>query len=211
MQVLKFLKSDRQCIGVSPGAREATGRRGLPDVADMGRRGAIGPLAQGNAEKSLPACNLNRSRAVESRESQIRTVGCVTRSMPVAASRPYWKGYLKLSLVSCPIALYSAASAQERVSFRQINRKTGNRLRQQLVDDATREPVDSPDKARGYEYMRRIPTSSSRTRKLRRSRSRATTRSRSTVSFRARRSTSAISRLLITLCRTTRSARTPSR
>jgi DNA end-binding protein Ku len=67
------------------------------------------------------------------------------------APRPYWKGYLKLSLVSCPIALYSAASATEKVSFRQINKKTGNRLRQQLVDEVTRQPVEAADKGRGYE------------------------------------------------------------
>jgi DNA end-binding protein Ku len=67
------------------------------------------------------------------------------------APRPNWKGYLKLSLVSCPIALYPAASASERISFRQINRKTGNRLRQQLVDAETGEPVDREDRARGYE------------------------------------------------------------
>jgi DNA end-binding protein Ku len=67
------------------------------------------------------------------------------------APRANWKGYLKLSLVSCPIALYPAVSAAERVSFRQINKKTGNRLRQQLVDDETREPVDSEDRGRGYE------------------------------------------------------------
>ena len=70
----------------------------------------------------------------------------------MAAARPYWKGYLKLSLVSCPIAVHSASSSGERVSFRQINRKTGNRLRQQLVDEVTRDPVESADKARGYEY-----------------------------------------------------------
>ncbi len=67
------------------------------------------------------------------------------------APRAYWKGYLKLSLVSCPIALNPATSASERISFRQINRKTGNRLRQQLVDDVTREPVDAADKGRGFE------------------------------------------------------------
>jgi DNA end-binding protein Ku len=67
------------------------------------------------------------------------------------APRAYWKGYLKLSLVSCPIALNPATSASERLSFRQINRKTGNRLRQQLVDDVTREPVETADKARGFE------------------------------------------------------------
>jgi DNA end-binding protein Ku len=69
----------------------------------------------------------------------------------VAPPRPYWKGYLKLSLVSCPIALYAATSSSERVSFRQINRKTGNRLRQQLIDDVTREPVEAGEKGRGYE------------------------------------------------------------
>jgi DNA end-binding protein Ku len=72
----------------------------------------------------------------------------------VAPGRPYWKGYLKLALVSCPIALYTASSSSERVSFRQINKKTGNRLRQQLVDEVTREPVEAEDKGRGYEYAK---------------------------------------------------------
>jgi DNA end-binding protein Ku len=72
----------------------------------------------------------------------------------MAPGRPYWKGYLKLALVSCPIALYTASSSSERVSFRQINKKTGNRLRQQLVDEVTREPVEGEDKGRGYEYSK---------------------------------------------------------
>jgi len=67
------------------------------------------------------------------------------------APRAYWKGYLKLSLVSCPIALYPAASSAERVSFNRINKKTGNRLKQQLVDAETGEPVDKEDVGRGYE------------------------------------------------------------
>src|SRR3954454_4952734 len=70
------------------------------------------------------------------------------------APRPYWKGYLKLSLVSCPIALYPATSAGERVSFRQINKRTGNRLRQQLVDEVTRDVVEAHDKGRGYEIAK---------------------------------------------------------
>src|ERR1700732_5571429 len=69
----------------------------------------------------------------------------------MAPGRPYWKGYLKLALVSCPIPLYTAASSSERISFRQINKKTGNRLRQQLVDEVTREPVETTDKGKGYE------------------------------------------------------------
>ncbi|MDB5555185.1 MAG: Non-ous end joining protein Ku, partial [Rhizobium sp.] len=69
-------------------------------------------------------------------------------------SRPYWKGHLQLSLVSCPIALYSASSSGERVAFRQINKKTGNRLRQQLIDEETQKPVSAEDKGRGYEYAK---------------------------------------------------------
>jgi DNA end-binding protein Ku len=72
----------------------------------------------------------------------------------MGAARAYWKGYLKLSLVSCPIALYTGTSSTERVSFRQINKKTGNRLRQQLVDEITRDPVEPEDKGRGYEYAK---------------------------------------------------------
>jgi len=70
---------------------------------------------------------------------------------PVPASRPYWKGYLKLSFVSCPIALYPAISAAERISFRQVNRRTGHRLKQKLFDSVTGEAVDAADKTRGYE------------------------------------------------------------
>jgi len=67
------------------------------------------------------------------------------------ASRAYWKGFLKLSFVSCPIALYPATSAAERVSFRQVNRRTGHRLKHKLVDSVTGEAVDASDKARGYD------------------------------------------------------------
>jgi DNA end-binding protein Ku len=66
-------------------------------------------------------------------------------------SRAFWKGYLKLSFVSCPIALYPAISAAERLSFRQVNRRTGHRLKRKLVDSVTGEAVDSSNKARGYE------------------------------------------------------------
>jgi DNA end-binding protein Ku len=72
-------------------------------------------------------------------------VSVCVRSVPPRAS---WKGYLKLSLVSCPIALYPAA---ERVSFNRINKKTGNRLKQQLVDAETGETVEKEDIGRGYE------------------------------------------------------------
>src|SRR5437588_7927317 len=68
--------------------------------------------------------------------------------------RPYWKGYLRLALVSCPIALHAACSTAERITFRQINKTTGNRLRQQLIDEETREPVGPEHKGRGYEIAK---------------------------------------------------------
>jgi Ku protein len=70
------------------------------------------------------------------------------------APRAYWKGYLKLSLVSCPIALFPASSSSERVSFNRINSKTGNRLKQQMVDAESGEPVAKEDITRGYEYAK---------------------------------------------------------
>jgi DNA end-binding protein Ku len=70
------------------------------------------------------------------------------------APRPYWKGYLKLSLVSCPVALYPASSRSERIALHQINRQTGHRLRQQMIDEITGDVVDKEDKGRGYEVSR---------------------------------------------------------
>lgn len=68
--------------------------------------------------------------------------------MPVC--RPYWKGYLKLSFVSCPIALYSAISAAERISFRRVNRRTGHPSNRNSSIPLLAKP-DAADKARGYE------------------------------------------------------------
>jgi len=67
------------------------------------------------------------------------------------AARAYWKGSLKLSLVSCPVLLYPATTASEKTRFHMINRETGNRLKQQMVDAETGDVVESEDKARGYE------------------------------------------------------------
>lgn len=70
------------------------------------------------------------------------------------APRPYWKGYLKLSLVSCSVALFPAASRSDRISFHWLNRETGNRLRQQMVDSDTNEPVEREERARGYQLAK---------------------------------------------------------
>src|ERR1700731_296264 len=68
--------------------------------------------------------------------------------------RAYWKGSLKLSLVSCPVALYSAITSVEKTHFHMINRETGNRLKQQMVDAETGDVVEGDQKARGYELKK---------------------------------------------------------
>lgn len=70
------------------------------------------------------------------------------------APRPNWKGYLKLSLVSCPVALFPATTTSERVSFRTLNRHTGNRVRRQFVDDGSGDPVETTDQIKGYEVAK---------------------------------------------------------
>lgn len=67
------------------------------------------------------------------------------------APRANWKGYLKLSLVSCPIALFPVASATERISFHLVNRATGHRLRQQYVDSVNGDLVEREERVRGYQ------------------------------------------------------------
>jgi DNA end-binding protein Ku len=70
------------------------------------------------------------------------------------APRAYWNGSLKLSLVTCPIALYPASTQAEKTHFHQINTKTGHRLKQQLVDEQTGRVVDKDHKGRGYELSK---------------------------------------------------------
>ncbi|MDF2970077.1 MAG: repair protein [Microvirga sp.] len=70
------------------------------------------------------------------------------------AARANWKGYLRLSLVSCPIALYPATSESEKVRFNQLNKNTGNRIRYSKVDAETGEEVDSEDIIKGYQVSK---------------------------------------------------------
>jgi DNA end-binding protein Ku len=68
------------------------------------------------------------------------------------AARANWKGYLKLSLVSCAFALYPAASSSTRVRFSTLNRETGNRVKRQYVDAGKGEPVQDEQQVKGYEF-----------------------------------------------------------
>jgi Ku protein len=70
------------------------------------------------------------------------------------APRAYWKGTLKLSLVSCPVVLYPASTTVEKTRFHMINRETGNRLKQQMVDAETGDIVEGDQKGRGYELRK---------------------------------------------------------
>jgi DNA end-binding protein Ku len=70
------------------------------------------------------------------------------------APRAYWKGSLKLSLVSCPVVLYPASTTVEKTRFHMINKETGNRLKQQMVDSETGDVVESDQKGRGYELSK---------------------------------------------------------
>lgn len=67
------------------------------------------------------------------------------------APRAYWKGYLRLSLVSCPIQLFPAATEREKVRFHQLNRDTGNRIRYKKVDAESGDEVAAEDIVKGYE------------------------------------------------------------
>jgi Ku protein len=72
----------------------------------------------------------------------------------MAPPRAYWKGSLKLSLVTCPVVLYPAATSVEKTKFHMINRETGNRLKQQMVDAETGDVVEKEQKGRGYEISK---------------------------------------------------------
>jgi DNA end-binding protein Ku len=67
------------------------------------------------------------------------------------AARPAWKGYIKLSLVTCAVELFNATTATEKVSFRILNRATGNTVHRQYVDSETGKPIKEGDEVKGYE------------------------------------------------------------
>jgi DNA end-binding protein Ku len=72
----------------------------------------------------------------------------------MAPPRAYWKGSLKLSLVTCPVVLYPASTTVEKTRFHMINKETGNRLKQQMIDAETGDIVEKEQKARGYEVSK---------------------------------------------------------
>ena len=67
------------------------------------------------------------------------------------AARAIWKGHLSVGELSCAVALYAAATTSDRVSFHIVNRKTGNRVRREYIDEQTEKPVEREDQVKGYE------------------------------------------------------------
>jgi DNA end-binding protein Ku len=70
------------------------------------------------------------------------------------AARPSWQGHLKLSLVTCPVALYNAISPRGDVHFNMINPSTGNRIKMVTIDAGTEEPVERKNLVKGYEISK---------------------------------------------------------
>jgi DNA end-binding protein Ku len=70
------------------------------------------------------------------------------------AARSIWKGYLRLSLVNCSVALYPAVTAANKVHFHKLNRETGNRLRMRMVDEETGEEVTREQQVKGYQISK---------------------------------------------------------
>lgn len=67
------------------------------------------------------------------------------------APRANWKGYLKVAELTCPVALYTAASTSDRIAFHTLNRATGHHVHRRFVDSHTGKPVERDDQVKGYE------------------------------------------------------------
>jgi DNA end-binding protein Ku len=78
-------------------------------------------------------------------------MGLVAVEFGIVAPRANWKGFVRIAEISVPVGLYSAATTSERISFHTINRKTGNRVRRQFVDEESEKPVDRESQVKGYE------------------------------------------------------------
>jgi Ku protein len=126
------------------------------------------------------------------------------------APRANWKGFLRLSLVTCPVALFPATSDSEKISFNQINRKTGHRIRYLKVDADTGDEVEPDDIVKGYKIDTDTYITSSR-KSLRKSRSTRREPSRSTSSSTGPASISATSFVPTISCPKARSGATLTR
>lgn len=92
-----------------------------------------------------------RARSAEGGGHRRRSDREAETAASAAAGRPSWKGYLKLSLVTCAVALYPAETAAEKVTFVTLNCDSGERVRRLFVDAESGKPVEPDDQVRGFE------------------------------------------------------------
>lgn len=101
--------------------------------------------------REISSANLRNSSRAGAFISSDAQSGVARIGADVLAPRPFWKGYLKLSLVTCPVALTPATTDSERVRFHTLNRATGNRVVSRYVDPETKTEIDEDDEAKAYQ------------------------------------------------------------
>src|SRR5262245_56837712 len=94
---------------------------------------------------------LGQNQLTQGNSERKRSVSIHCTLDVVMAARPVWKGYLKLSLVSCAVAMFTATSTSNRIRLHIINRLTGHRIRNQIVDAKTGDVVAEEDRVKGFE------------------------------------------------------------
>ena len=103
---------------------------------------------------SAPSYAIDVGCGQESPGDRLPPIRGLVSGIAAMAPRAYWKGYLRLSLVSCPVQLFPAISEREKIRFHQINRKTGNRIKYCKLDAVTSKPGDVRD-CRGSSWQPR--------------------------------------------------------
>jgi Ku70/Ku80 beta-barrel domain len=140
---VKFFQYESPChYALTPVITRSRRRRRFQDDSFYKRM-----IAQPVPKK--PAARNRASRACVIRPPSSPRVAFRGMTCRHGHTRAYWKGYLKLSLVTCPVALFPAASNKEKISFHLLNGATGHRLKQQFVDSET--GGDREDRVKGYQ------------------------------------------------------------
>ena len=134
----------------SPRARDGAGGGDPPRLArgdGQARPGGLQP-----AQRAGPPCPA--ARRPVGRVRGRRATAAATREGTLMAARPIWRGQLRLALVSCPVALYSAHHERENLHFHFINPDTGHRVRMLTVDAENETPVRRGELVRGFEFKK---------------------------------------------------------
>lgn len=92
---------------------------------------------------------MHGSAAVSGSQRNFRFGASLGSPSEASMAAPYWKGYLKLSLVTCPVAIMPATTVSEKIKFHTLNRSTGNGIRSRYVDSQTGKVVDDEEEVKG--------------------------------------------------------------